>query len=117
MWSIEAWQKRGERVVLEIELPRLKVGTVRRLFGLGPKASVYGGLWPLRQPHVAELVRFARRQVSAAPLNNYTCYLTYNFESWDTRRDPRFRGDYPAPRVLRGFPDAVRVKPRARHGR
>jgi hypothetical protein len=39
MWCIEAWQKRGERVALEIELPRLKVGTVRRLFGVGPKDS------------------------------------------------------------------------------
>jgi hypothetical protein len=112
MWYIEAWEKRGNQLALEIELPRLKVGTVRRLFGVRPNDPVYGGLRPLRAPHLKELVRFARRQVGAARLGTYDCYLGYYFESWDTRRDPRFRGDYPAPRVLRGFPEARRVKPR-----
>jgi hypothetical protein len=112
MWYIEAWDKRGDRLALEIDLPRLKVGTVRRLFGVRSKGPVYGGLQPLEAPHIADLVRFARRPVSAARLGKYDCYLSYYFESWDTRRDPRFRGDYPAPRFLRGFPDALRVKPR-----
>lgn len=111
MWYIEAWEKRADRLALEIELPRLKVGAVRRLFGVKKRDPVYGGLRPLHVAHLAELVRFARRPVSAARLRNYECYLGHYLESWDSPDDPRFRRDHPSPRVLPAFPEAVRVKP------
>lgn len=84
---------------------------MRHLFGLRPTDPVYGGLQPLRRADIDELVRFARQPVSSSWLARYECYLGYYLEP-GARHDRRFRGDHPSPRILRGFPEARRTKPR-----
>ena len=114
MWVVDVFDKSSDRLIAQVELPRCKVSTVRRLFHLRPNDPVYGVMHESNELQVTELAKFARRHSDLSRLRRGDCFISYVLDPIRDRarfKDPKFRGDHPTPTYLPAFPGARRIRP------